>query len=73
MLIQDNTVLERKQPHFGDKNSTLPGAQQLMIKSIGGHPMAIKSSGTLVLITEKKHAPWGHMVKVAIQRGPSGR
>ena len=35
--------------------------------------MAIKSSGTLVLITEKKHAPWGHMVKVAIQRGPSGR
>ena len=26
-----------------------------MIKSIGGHPMATKASGTLVLIIEKKH------------------
>ena len=27
--------------------------------------MATKASGTLVLIIEKKHAPWGHMVSAS--------
>jgi hypothetical protein len=37
-------------------------ARELMLKSIGGYPMATKASGTLVLIIEKQHAPWDLMV-----------
>ena len=33
-----------------------------MIKSTGGHPIATKASGTLVLIIEKHHASWDLMV-----------
>ena len=38
------------------------GAHKLMFKSTGGYPMAIKASGTLVLIIEKQHASWDLMV-----------
>ena len=27
--------------------------------------MATRASGTLILIVEKKHAPWGHMVRTS--------
>jgi hypothetical protein len=37
-------------------------ARELMLKSIGGYPMATKASGTLALIIEKQHTPWGLMV-----------
>jgi hypothetical protein len=37
-------------------------ARELMLKSIGGYPMATKASDTLVLIIEKQHAPWDLMV-----------
>ena len=31
--------------------------------------MVTKASGTLVLIIEKKHAPWGHMVSASPKGG----
>ena len=37
-------------------------ARELMVKSIGGYPLATKASGTLVLIIEKQHTSWGLMV-----------
>ena len=48
--------------HFLRTDGKPVGARELVFKSTGGYPMAIKASGTLVLIIEKQYASWGLMV-----------